>query len=103
MTAFPSIAHFPVRPQLRDGESLAGYCWRAYTDNCHAFPAEVRATLKAIKSDIEIGPDRILEKFLGQDVFRRLRARECALTERWHPQCKPGWFEWAQTPRFCPV
>lgn len=103
MTACPTIADFPVRPQPRDGESLAGYCWRIYAENCHDVPPEVRVALKAIKVDPEVCHQRILGHLLGQQVFERLRVREDALTERWHPQCKPGWFEWAQTPRLCPA
>ena len=31
MNAHPTLADFPVRPQLRLGESLAGWCWRSLT------------------------------------------------------------------------
>ncbi|MDO8457702.1 MAG: TniQ family protein [Burkholderiaceae bacterium] len=103
MTAYPTLADFPVRPQLRIGESLAGWCWRIYGANGHGVPQDVRSTLKGSKAAQELNADQVLRHFLGAGVLETLRSREYRLTERWDQKCIVKWHTWSLTPRLCPL
>lgn len=103
MNAHPTLADFPVRPQLRLGESLAGWCWRIYMANGHDVPQDVRSALKYSKAAQELNVDQVLSHFLGADVLEIVRSREHRLTERWDQKCVVKWHTWSLTPRLCPV
>lgn len=103
MNAHPTLADFPVRPRLRLGESLAGWCWRIYMANGHDVPQDVRSALKGGKTSLELNADQVLRHLLGTDVLETLRSREYRLTERWDQKCVVKWHTWSLTPRFCPL
>lgn len=103
MNAHPTLADFPVRPQLRLGESLAGWCWRIYIANGHDVPQDVRSALKGSKAAQELNADQALRHLLGADVLESLRTREYRLTERWDQKCVVKWHTWSLTPRLCPL
>lgn len=99
----PTIADFPVRPPLRAGESLAGWCWRFCRSNGHDLPRELRSAVKGNKASPEMSTEQMLAHFLGADLLTALRAREYQLIERWDPQCAVKWHTWSLTPRLCPA
>ena len=98
-----AFADFPVRPPLREGESLASWCWRIYLANGHDVPADVRSATWKFRAQQETGVDHVLASLLGIERAASFRARENSLLDRWDPQCAPGWYVWAPAPRFCPL
>lgn len=94
---------FPVRPPLREGESLGSWCWRIYLANGHDVPQSLRLAARTIRAEQEMGADHVLGNLFGIKRLAALRARESRLTERWDPRFWPDWYEWATAPRFCPL
>lgn len=98
-----ALADFPVRPQLREGESLASWCWRIYLANGHLVPPGVRSATRKLRAEPKMEVDQVLSNLIGIDTLTSFRARENSLLERWNPQCSPGWYVWSPFPRLCPL
>lgn len=98
-----ALADFPVRPPLREGESLASWCWRIYLANGHDVPPGVRSATRKFRAEQEMDVDHVLASLFGIETLVSFRVRESRLLDRWDTQCAPGWYVWAPAPRFCPL
>jgi hypothetical protein len=97
----PSLEDFPIRPQIMLGESLAGYCWRIYSENGHAVCDRIRMAVKAVRFDEEA--QSLLLAFLGEDVLNEVRSRQEKALEWWNAYTGPKWYSLAKSPRLCPA
>ncbi len=98
-----ALADFPVRPPMREGESLASWCWRIYLANGHDVPPGVRSATRKFRAEPEMEVDQLLASLIGIDTLSSFRARENDVLARWNPKYTPHWHVWAPAPRFCPL
>lgn len=103
MKKMPLIARFPVRPELREGESVGGWCWRVYSDNGHDAPTAVRSALAAMRSLREVVPNGVLSQLVGFEQLSSFSTRENCLIDPWSTQRSPNWYRWSRGIRFCPL
>ena len=92
---------FPIRPVLREGESLGGWCWQFYPANGHLTPAATRSSLLAIRATRVLQPDNALSQLMGFEQLKPLHERESSILDPWSGQRTPGWYAWSKRPRFC--
>lgn len=92
---------FPIRPVLREGESLGGWCWQLYPANGHHIPAATRSALLAIRATRVLKPDNALSQLMGFERLRPIHERENSIIDPWSGQRTPGWYAWSKRPRFC--
>lgn len=97
----PSLEEFLVRPQIKQGESLAGYCWRIYSGNGHDVCNNIRMALKAVLFNKEA--QNLLLAFLGAEVLAEVKHQQEKTLERWNVHAGPQWYSLAKTPRLCPA
>jgi hypothetical protein len=92
---------FPIRPVLREGESLGGWCWQIYPANGHDIPAAARSALLAIRASRVLRPDNALSQLIGFERLKPLHERENSILDPWSGQRTPDWYVWSKRPRFC--
>ena len=92
---------FPIRPVLRDGESLGGWCWRVYPANGHLLPKNTRSALLEIRAYRVLQPDNSLSRLMGFERLKPLHERENTIIDPWSRQLAPRWYAWSRRPRFC--
>lgn len=69
-------ASFPIRPVLRDGESVGGWCWRVYPTNGHLLPKSTRSALLEIRDYRVLQPNNPLSQLMGFELLKPLHERE---------------------------
>lgn len=100
MTSSPSDHGFPLRPRIQSGESLAGYCWRIYSENGHAIDQQIRHGLKAPVFDGEAND--VLVAVLGQEDFARAWHEQRCILARWNEHAGPKWYSLSKRLKLCP-
>lgn len=92
---------FPIRPVLREGESLGGWCWQLYPANGHQIPSATRSALLLIRATRILKADNALSQLMGFERLKPLHERENSIIDPWSGQQAPGWYAWSKRPRFC--
>lgn len=102
---------FPIRPALREGESVNGWCLRTYFDNGHVLPAKAGSALLAIRSVRVLEPDDALSQLFGFQKLKAMYDRENSILHPWAGQPPPRsdeamklpmtWYRLSFRSRFC--
>lgn len=101
MNGHVAAEKYPIRPILREGESLGGWCWQIYPANGHDVPVAARSALLAIRAARVLQPDNALSQLIGFERLQPLHERENSIIDPWSEQRAPGWYVWSKRPRFC--
>lgn len=106
-----AAVRFPIRPGLREGESMGGWCWRTYAENGYDLPAKARSVLLAIRTTRMLEPDDALSQLFGFQRLKQLYDRENSILHHGVGQPSPksyepiqlplSWYHWSHRPRFC--
>jgi hypothetical protein len=122
-------ARYCVRPQLSEGESAVGYCWRFFTANGHDVPMPIRGALRAARrlwprTESRVGhnaprPGQLrlngidacqwrikhaaaLASHFGNDAIGSTIAIESTITGLMQARREDRWLRWPRDSRFCP-
>lgn len=96
-----TLADFPLRPKIHEGESLEGYCWRIFAENGHSVFSQISIAIRAVRTSTRA---RItLAHFLGTTEFAEIYARQhaCASAFNFNFESTSNWLSVARSPRFC--
>lgn len=111
MNSKVAAVRYPIRPALREGESVGGWCWRTYAANGYDLPTKARSALLAIRTIRVLEPDDALSQLFGFQELKSMYDRENSILHHWEGQPPPksseplqlplNWYQWSYRPRFC--
>jgi hypothetical protein len=98
-----AATRYSIRPALREGESLGGWCWQIYSVNDLNVPAVARAAISNIRTTQVLTQENALSQLIGFERLHPHQERERSLLSPWSGQLSPRWYAWSRRPRFCPL
>lgn len=103
MTDQVAATSYPIRPVLRDGESLAGWCWQIYHVNDLDLPAVMRTAVLGMRATQVLTPENAISRLIGFERLQPHHERESTMLASWSGQPRSRWYAWSRYPRFCPL